>query len=279
MSQSIVLTIDSALQSLIPALSESEDALLTEQILAQGCLQALCVWKTEDDQRILLDGHNRYRICTENKKSYQTVNLKLDSREHAKLWILAHQAGRRNLTDDQRAVIWNDIREQRSKIEMSERAAKARSTQLGLSVNSTEEPVTPKDTRKAIAIESKVPESKLRKLAALKKSNPKIYEEVRTGKVTLREIKPKPTTPAKQELRARYSEKDFYRRIGTGLAGSFSSVEDRLDELTHIKRADWSPAAEEGLRNLIKNLNEIAERADDYASQFKLILKSNKKVA
>ena len=138
---------------------------------------------------------------------------------------------------------------------------------------------TKTDTRKAIAKESKIPESKLRKLQGLKKTNPKLYEDIRAGRVTLREVKLPQATKAPKDLKTRYSEKDFYRRIGTGLAGALSRVKDRLDELTRIKNADWSPEAAEGLQNLVKNLNEVAERADDYASQFKTILKSNRKAA
>ena len=44
--------------------------MLKTQILSQGCLEPLCVWKTEDDRRILLDGHNRYTICTEDDRRY-----------------------------------------------------------------------------------------------------------------------------------------------------------------------------------------------------------------
>src|SRR5947207_2377236 len=109
------LTIDAELQALIAPLTPQEFELLKAQILEQGCLQPLCVWKTEDNRRILLDGHNRYNICTDHNRRYTTINIWLASREHAKLWILQHQAGRRNLTDDQRAIVWNEIREQRSK--------------------------------------------------------------------------------------------------------------------------------------------------------------------
>ena len=114
----------------------------------------------------------------------------------------------------------------------------------------------------------------------MKKNNPALYEKVRSGEVKLRDTSKltKKNIPPK-DLKTRYSEKDFYRRIGTGLAGAFGSVEERLDELTRIKRADWTPEAADGLQKLIKNLNEVAERADDYASKFKTILKANKKVA
>lgn len=269
------LLIDPEFQSLIPALSENEAALLTKQILAQGCLQPLCVWKTEDALRILLDGHNRYRICTENSRDYQTVNIKLDSREHAKLWILMHQAGRRNLTDDQRAVVWNDIREQRSVIAVAVRLQVARDAKTAkTSVPAMEAKTTPIErTRTAVAKESQIPESKLRKVAALKKSNPKLYEDVRTGKVTLREAKPTPT-PTKKDLRERYSEPDFFARIGRMLAGTLVN-QPLLDELLKIQKKHWTPEAEEGFHRIILNLKQVSRRAEEYAKHFNRILREH----
>ena len=44
----LALTIDAELQSLIAPLMPQEFDLLKAQILEQGCLQPLCVWKTED---------------------------------------------------------------------------------------------------------------------------------------------------------------------------------------------------------------------------------------
>jgi hypothetical protein len=286
------ITIDEEFELLIQQLAEQELVLLTEQILRDGCREPLSVWKTEDDQRILLDGHNRYKICGEHKRDFQTINIKLDSREQAKLWILEHQVGRRNLTDDQRAVIWNEIREQRSKVASEEGAAMARAAKAdsdsAKSAETTDNPTplkTKRDTRQTVANESKISESKLRKLQQLKKTNPGLYEAVRTGKVTLRDArrKSRDDTKAKQalvkpkKLKTRYTEKDFYARIARGLDGAFNGVKDRLDELTHIKESDWSPNAEVGLQELIKSLNVVAERVDEYTSQYKTILKSHKK--
>ncbi|MGA7791784.1 MAG: hypothetical protein WCA19_02015 [Candidatus Acidiferrales bacterium] len=277
----VQITIDKEFESLIQPPTAQERELLTEQILRDGCREPLSVWKTEDDQRILLDGHNRYKICTEHRRGFQTVNIKLDSREQAKLWILLHQVGRRNLTDDQRAVIWNEIREQRSKVASIEAAAKARAAKASPvqvdSANLTEtanKPVTPQvDTRKAVAIESKIPESKLRKVQQLKKVNPEIYEKIRTGKVSLREAKLPPTKPTKRDQRARYSDPDFFARIGRMLAGTLVH-ETLLDEILKMSKADWTPEAEYGFRCLIKNLDEVSERAHDYANGLNKLLRA-----
>ena len=190
-----LLAFHPALRNLIQPLTEPEYELLKSSILAHGCLDPLKVWKIEagdrvllDDDHILLDGHNRYRICMENGIPFTTVNVSLDSLEHAKLWILENQAGRRNLTDDQRAVVWNEIREQRSKIERAQQLANARSIKAGsgsVSAEMTDTEKAKKDTRAAVAKESGIPESNLKKAQKLKKQDPEQYKKVRAGATTL----------------------------------------------------------------------------------------------
>src|SRR5437870_6105749 len=74
------ISIDPEFQDLIVPLSTAEFELLRSQILAQGCLEPLYVWKTEDS-RILLDGHNRYKICKENNRSYTVRNVAIPDRD------------------------------------------------------------------------------------------------------------------------------------------------------------------------------------------------------
>ena len=154
------LTIDTEFEALLVPLATEALHLLREQILRDGCREPLSVWRM-DDGGILLDGHNRYKICTENNLPYRTVNIWLASREDAKLWILEHQAGRRNLTDDQRAIVWNEIREQRSAIVQEEKLRKARDAKVGVSISakSTEIEQPKKDTRAewdALSLEEKL---------------------------------------------------------------------------------------------------------------------------
>lgn len=86
---------------------------LEANILRDGCLEPLSVWKTEG-KNILLDGHNRYAICEEHGKKFQIVEIEIEDRDHAKIWIGERQLGRRNLTEDQRTAIADDIYEVRA---------------------------------------------------------------------------------------------------------------------------------------------------------------------
>jgi hypothetical protein len=89
------MQIDKEFKELIPPLSDEERANLEASILAEGCRDALVVW-----DGILLDGHNRYEICTRHDIAYKVVEIQLPDREAAKDWMDKNQLGRRNLTPD-----------------------------------------------------------------------------------------------------------------------------------------------------------------------------------
>ncbi len=90
-----MVRIDPEFAALCPPLSVEEAAQLEANILAEGCRDALVVW---DD--VLLDGHNRKRICDRHGLPYDTMAVTLPDREAAIDWILRNQLGRRNLHPD-----------------------------------------------------------------------------------------------------------------------------------------------------------------------------------
>ena len=49
--------------------------------------------------RTLLDGHNRYEICTRLDLPFEIEEMQFDDRNSAMLWIIDNQNGRRNLAD------------------------------------------------------------------------------------------------------------------------------------------------------------------------------------
>jgi ParB-like nuclease domain len=286
------VSIDSELQSLVAPLSTDEFEMLQAQIIAQGCLTPLIVWKTDAGEKILLDGHNRHEICTKNGISFSTRNVKLADRDHAKLWILEHQAGRRNLTDDQRAVVWNEIREQRSKIAQAEKLQRARDIKLNsISVKITEieqpvpvepipEPKAKIDTRTLVAKEAKLPENKLRQAQVLKKHQPALYEQVLAGRIKLRDTKKLQSKAGLQFDKPFYKQAgrklEFYNQIGRKLASVFNGIDERLRELSHIKKRDWCPETEEGLKRLLLNLDEVTQQTEKYRQSLKKVLKANR---
>ena len=67
---------------------------------------------------ILIDGHNRYEICTRLELPFETVFKDFAGRDDAIEWIINNQFGRRNLSDYQRGVLalrMKPIMEERAK--------------------------------------------------------------------------------------------------------------------------------------------------------------------
>lgn len=270
------LKINPVLQAVVTPLTPDEYSQLKDNIRRDGLLEPITIWSEESGT--IVDGHNRYAICGELGIGFKTKALSFPDIAAAKLWILEHQVGRRNLTDDQRAVIWNDIREQRAAVSRAAATAKARDAKANRAdqagpVEDNASPTEPKPrTIETVAAESKIPERTLRKARGLKKTNPDLYERVRAGTISLREAMKKAKPKAAKE---RYTEKDYFARIGRGLAAAFSGTDARLKELTQIKKSEWNPTAKEGIQCLILNLKEVSKRADGYALKLNAILKRN----
>ena len=107
----VALMIDPEFHALIPALTPEERAQLEDNLRDEGCNDALAVWRQDDGPSILLDGDNRYEICQTYGLSFRTVEIEgMRRREEAKVWIIRHQLGRRNLTDYQRIELAERLR-------------------------------------------------------------------------------------------------------------------------------------------------------------------------
>lgn len=95
------VTILKELREHIIPLGEEELFLLEKSIIKDGCREPLIVWEKTDDQLVLVDGHNRFKICQKNNILFKVKKIKFASMEEAKLWMIDNQIGRRNLTPDQ----------------------------------------------------------------------------------------------------------------------------------------------------------------------------------
>ena len=94
------LKIDDEFKNLIPPLSSEERKQLEENIVQDGCREPISVWN-----KSILDGHNRYEICTRRQIPFRITYIFMKSREEAIAWICANQLGRRNITDEARRYL------------------------------------------------------------------------------------------------------------------------------------------------------------------------------
>lgn len=126
------IEIDAEFKSLIPKLSDDEYAALGTSLLAEGCRDALVVWRSAGSL-ILVDGHNRHEICTEHNIPFKTLEREFADRNDVIVWMLRNQLGRRNLTDSARiraAVRLKEVFETEAK-ERQSAAAQQTNEKLG----------------------------------------------------------------------------------------------------------------------------------------------------
>ena len=88
------MTINPKFRALIPPLAPEELAQLEANIISDGCRDPLVTWRD-----MLIDGHNRYDICTRRNIPFKTVSKSFQDEDEAMLWMIDNQAGRRNLPD------------------------------------------------------------------------------------------------------------------------------------------------------------------------------------
>ncbi len=93
----LILEVDPEFRDLIPPPSPAELATLEASIIAAGRANVpIDTWRG-----VIVDGHNRYAICTAAGLPFETREVEFASRDEAKAWIFENQIGRRNLTPDQ----------------------------------------------------------------------------------------------------------------------------------------------------------------------------------
>jgi len=156
---------------------------------------------------ILLDGHNRFEICQRLQVPYETTPIDIADRLDAKIWIHRNQLGRRNLSDDQRAMTGAALAELEIQQSKKERAKAGRATggdatpeqkadrsEADASPKRSSKPKKPKErTRKAASKQAGVSEWKMRKAREVREADPDLAAQVLAGEIDLaaatREIK------------------------------------------------------------------------------------------
>lgn len=104
------IRIDEEFKGLLAPLSSEQYDGLEADILAKGCLDAIKLWNGT-----IIDGHNRYSICTKHDLSFRTEELAFDARDDVIEWIIRHQLNRRNQTPEQISYFRGKLYEQRKK--------------------------------------------------------------------------------------------------------------------------------------------------------------------
>lgn len=182
------LIVDSEFQKLIPALNPEEKVQLEKNIVENGCLDSIKVWNN-----IVIDGHNRYEICSQNNIAFTTLDMQFDNREAVKEWIIKNQFGRRNISTYQRAVLALELEEifkARAKDRLSEAGTIGRVKQLnngGLQISAN--PILDKiDTREELAKIANTSHDTIQKVKVIQAKAPEVIKQkVQSGEITINE--------------------------------------------------------------------------------------------
>ena len=95
------ITVNEELLAYIDPLTPDEHAALEHSLLTEGCRDALVLWG-----EVLVDGHNRYGICSQHGIPFNTVqNHRFKTIDDVHLWMIDQHLGRRSVSDFQRGVL------------------------------------------------------------------------------------------------------------------------------------------------------------------------------
>ena len=184
---SILPRVDQEFKSLIPPLLEEEREQLEQNILSKRkCHDAIILWNG-----IIIDGHNRYEICMQHGIEFKVEELPLASREEAKIWVLANQLGRRNLTDAMRievALLKADMLRKKAQKKQKEAGGdKTNAKNDRALLSKTSKPENEKvHVQKALAAEAGVGEGTFHRYMQIKENGPpELQEQVKSGKLKI----------------------------------------------------------------------------------------------
>lgn len=99
--KNINIKIEDELKNFVVPLAKEEFAQLEVNILDEGCRDPIILWKKGGNRHVIVDGHNRFKICSKYNLFFNTMILSFDNIEEAKNWMVDNQLGRRNLNKEQ----------------------------------------------------------------------------------------------------------------------------------------------------------------------------------
>lgn len=170
------LKIDPEFKNLIPPLTAEEYAGLEESILQEGCRDALIVWGDT-----LIDGHNRFEICTRHNIPFEITEMLFPSRVDVIAWIIKNQFGRRNLPAYERARL-----ALRLKPVIAEKAKENLVTHTDDGYQGLQNSAKAVDTRKELAAAAGVSHDTIAKVEKIEAhATPEMKEQLRAGQMSI----------------------------------------------------------------------------------------------
>lgn len=261
-------TILPELADLLPPLSGEQSAALEKDLLQNGCYSPIIV----NEDLVVVDGHNRQRICEQHDLPYKMAVFAFDDLLEAKQWALDTQKGRRNLDKWELGKIALKLRpEIEARAKANQQMYHGNQYESGPSATLPEVHSAPVDTRKELAASVGLGERTMGKVmqidehapAAVKEALDKKELSVNQGYQITRQVQDLPEDEqgqaaselvelekAKKEIREKDAEIDRQSKI----AGVFCKAYEKAVLLT---------PTEENIRIWVKCTRMTKEEMED----------------
>ena len=265
---------------LLPPLTGEQLAALEADILKNGCYSPVIV----NEDMVVIDGHNRQRLCEQHGLPYQMAVFSFESMLEAKQWALDTQKGRRNLDKWELGKIALRLKpdiEARAKENMSAGGGDQKSEDAKSGLATLPNPISPVDTRKELADAVGLGERTMGKVMQIDEHAPTAVKEaldsgdlsINQGYNITRQVRELPEEQreeaaalavelekAKREIRQSDAEADRRGRI----AGLFCKAFEKAVLLTPTEEnvriwAECTRMTPEEIEDSVKDARELAE--------------------
>ena len=263
---------------LLPPLTGEQLSALEADILKNGCYSPVIV----NEDMVVVDGHNRQRLCEQHGLPYQMAVFSFESMLEAKQWALDTQKGRRNLDKWELGKIALRLKpdiEARAKENMGTR------TDLLTTLSEGQPPAPPVNTRKELADTVGIGEVTMGKVMQIDEHAPAAVREaldsgdlsINQGYNITRQVQELPEErreeaaaqaveleKAKKEIRQADAESDCRHKI----AGLFCKAFERAVLLTPTEEnvRIWTQCTRMTPEEIADNAKEARELAEVFAS-------------
>jgi hypothetical protein len=131
----------------------------------------------------LVDGHNRYEICTKHDLPFSILEKDFADENHAKEWMILNQFGRRNLINYQRSVLALELEGV-----FSDRAKENQTLSSGAGVKGCQKSdnLNPIDTKKELAKVANVSHDTIAKVKKIQSiATQEVKDKLKSGEVSI----------------------------------------------------------------------------------------------
>ena len=206
------IVVNEELKAYIDPLTADEYRALERSLLAEGCRDALVLWGN-----VLVDGHNRYAICSKHGLPFQTIqSTRFQSIEDVHLWMIDQHLGRRSLSDFQRGVLAlrqrEIVAERQARTEVQARTeGQAVAEASGIDAAAAEAPASnaQETTREALARMARLSSNQVMQIEKIhKQAAPEVVAAVKAGEISIHAAATVASLPLEEQVAAATGGKD-----------------------------------------------------------------------